>query len=562
MAADWYSEQPRNRNFLTPVGFRLDLEIFDGVDFFCQSASIPELSAPFAEVPTPYRNVPIVASGGTNFGDLVLRFIVDEDLVNYKSIHDWIRKYTLSDGRSDEADLYSSARLFILTSHNNSSHYVEFNNIFPINITGIPFDATVSDIDYLSAEVIFKYESYNIIPIVQPDLTSTVPLSVSLTNDATDILDPGVPFTLTYNSSGAETLVIDKGVGNVVLTASSVRIDSNSIDIDDGDSGPYDAEIYKVDTDDPSYVSITYTITAIGSDGSSAVTASTTIRFKRLQTSANRVCIAVIDENDNNSLTSMESKWAQFKSNWPERNFFLLQPASCASPTSLNAPLTFMEQTDPSSINNPCASTLITTYDSNYGLYLSTSQGGVETPEFNNGTVETTIDDISKYGVFRMGLEQGCGDMSDIVALFQNATNLSKVLLYVNNGGVLWINAEWIRGACSNQANVNTILTLLGSAIQMDGDLATTGDMNRSNHGSVTDAAFPATLFHNATGKFTGGIPIYQVTNGGTTHDTFVYEKIGNGVLAVSADVNTYQDNTYTLRPPNELYSSLRRLVA
>ena len=148
MAADWYNEQPRNRNFLSPIGFRLDLEIFDGVDFFCQSASIPELSSPFAEVQTPYRNVPIVSSGGTNFGDLVLRFIVDEDLVNYKSIHDWIRKYTLVDGKSDEADLYSSARLFILTSHSNSSHYVEFNNIFPVNITGIPFDATVSDIDY------------------------------------------------------------------------------------------------------------------------------------------------------------------------------------------------------------------------------------------------------------------------------------------------------------------------------------------------------------------------------------------------------------------------------
>ena len=68
MAAEWLNEQPRNRNFLTPVGFRLDLEIFDGVDFFCQSASIPELSSPFAEVQTPYRNVPIVSSGGTNFG--------------------------------------------------------------------------------------------------------------------------------------------------------------------------------------------------------------------------------------------------------------------------------------------------------------------------------------------------------------------------------------------------------------------------------------------------------------------------------------------------------------
>ena len=82
--------------------------------------------------------------------------------------------------------------------------------------------------------------------------------------------------------------------------------------------------------------------------------------------------------------------------------------------------------------------------------------------------------------------------------------------------------------------------------------------MDRSDNGAVVDAEFPATLFHNCTGKFTGGIPIYQVGN----DNTFVYQKIGNGVLAVSADVNTYQDNTYDLLPPNELYSSLRRLVA
>ena len=43
MAANWYKEQPQNRNFLTPVGFKLDLELFAGVDFFCQSASIPEM---------------------------------------------------------------------------------------------------------------------------------------------------------------------------------------------------------------------------------------------------------------------------------------------------------------------------------------------------------------------------------------------------------------------------------------------------------------------------------------------------------------------------------------
>ena len=86
MAAEWYNEQPKNRNFLIPVGFKLDLEIFHGVDFFCQSASIPEISIPFAEVDTPYRKVPIAGSGGINFGDLSVRFLIDEELKNYNEI--------------------------------------------------------------------------------------------------------------------------------------------------------------------------------------------------------------------------------------------------------------------------------------------------------------------------------------------------------------------------------------------------------------------------------------------------------------------------------------------
>ncbi len=164
MAAEWYNEQPKNRNFLIPAGFRLDLELFPGVDFFCQSASIPELAMPIAEVNTPYRKVPIAGSGGVQFGDLNLTFIIDEDLVNYTSIHNWIRKYGLSDERliPGESDLYSRANLFILSSHSNTNHIVEFINMFPVSLSGVPFDATVGDADYLTANVTFKYERYDL----------------------------------------------------------------------------------------------------------------------------------------------------------------------------------------------------------------------------------------------------------------------------------------------------------------------------------------------------------------------------------------------------------------
>jgi len=164
MAANWYKEQPQNRNFLTPIGFRLNLELFDGVDFFCQSASIPDISMPFAEVNTPFRNIPIAGSGGVDFADLSLTFIIDEELKNYISIHNWIRKFGLSESRTPDGttDQYSNGLLYILTSHNNINHIVQFKNMFPVSLSGVPFDATVGDVDYLSASVTFKYEKYDI----------------------------------------------------------------------------------------------------------------------------------------------------------------------------------------------------------------------------------------------------------------------------------------------------------------------------------------------------------------------------------------------------------------
>ena len=44
MSAEWYKEQPSNRNFLNPIGFLLKLEKFEGVDFFCQSANVPDVN--------------------------------------------------------------------------------------------------------------------------------------------------------------------------------------------------------------------------------------------------------------------------------------------------------------------------------------------------------------------------------------------------------------------------------------------------------------------------------------------------------------------------------------
>ena len=343
MAAEWYNEQPKNINFLIPVGFKLDLEIFHGVDFFCQSASIPDISMPVAEVPTPFRNIPIAGSGGVSFGDFSVRFIIDEDLKNYKLIHDWIRKHGLSQSRlpEDEKDQYSLANLEILTSHNNSNRFVEFINLFPVSLSGVPFDATVGDTEFLTADVTFKYETYTIGPqLTRPTTTSANP-TVTLTNTTTGNWDPAQNFALQWTSTNVASLTINQSIGAVTGPGGSKSLTGAT-------------ESTKATNIDSLTSSLTYTITAVGLNGTT-VTAQTTITFLRPQTSVNRVCIAVIDESQSDTYKEMEERWVQFRANWPDRHFYLLQPSDKTSGgmyeasmiNDLRIPPSLLEQTDP-----------------------------------------------------------------------------------------------------------------------------------------------------------------------------------------------------------------------
>ena len=163
MPAEWYKEQIGNRNYLSPVGFKLQLEKFRGVDFFCQRANLPDVSVPFTEVPTRFRQFPIVAGGGVTYGDLSVTFIVDEELINWRSIYDWIRQNGVSEEHMPTANPeYSSGQLLIYTSSYNVNHVIDFENLFPISISEMSFDASSNDIEYFTAQVTFKYTGYTI----------------------------------------------------------------------------------------------------------------------------------------------------------------------------------------------------------------------------------------------------------------------------------------------------------------------------------------------------------------------------------------------------------------
>ena len=85
-----FPNQITNRNFLSPVGFKFTLAKEPKVPFFCNSARIPEISLSVLQQPTYLKDLDI-PGGKLQYGDLTLRFMVDEDMENYMAIHNWLQ---------------------------------------------------------------------------------------------------------------------------------------------------------------------------------------------------------------------------------------------------------------------------------------------------------------------------------------------------------------------------------------------------------------------------------------------------------------------------------------
>ena len=167
-----------NRNFLSPTGFKFSLKRSPAVAFFCNQANIPSLDLGVAVQPTYLKDID-VPGDKIQFGDLTLRFLVDEDLVNYMEIQNWIRGLGYPESLSEfdrletedvlpgnfnrsGDNIYSDGTLQVLSSNLVAKFNVNFKDMFPYSLSTITFDATDTDIEYFTAEVSFKYTVYTL----------------------------------------------------------------------------------------------------------------------------------------------------------------------------------------------------------------------------------------------------------------------------------------------------------------------------------------------------------------------------------------------------------------
>jgi len=170
-----FANQITNRNFLSPAGFNFTITKTPKVSFFCSSASIPEITFETNIQQTYLKDIDIPGEK-LEYQDLMVRFLVDEDLKNYMAIHNWMTgigypeslgdfktETTADDGSRDMNQQFSDGSLSILNSNYRTNAIVKFKDLFPTSLTSLEFDTSVTDIQYFTAQANFKYLVYNIV---------------------------------------------------------------------------------------------------------------------------------------------------------------------------------------------------------------------------------------------------------------------------------------------------------------------------------------------------------------------------------------------------------------
>lgn len=166
---------PQNRNFLAEPNFRFFIKKTPNLNYFGQKINLPGISIPNTEHPTPFARIPY-SGDHIDFEPLEVTFMVDEDLGNYLEIFNWLyglgfpkshdQYRALAAQKKETGDgLVSDASLMLLTSKGNAMFDITFIDAFPVSLTGLNFDSTTTDYQFITATATFLFTYYEFNPI-------------------------------------------------------------------------------------------------------------------------------------------------------------------------------------------------------------------------------------------------------------------------------------------------------------------------------------------------------------------------------------------------------------
>lgn len=174
MSKTGFTREPITTNLVKETNFSFRLAYIPNTIFHLQTAPLPGISGNPVVIATP--NTPMNVPGDVlEYEQLSITFLVDENLDNWREIHDWMVKLYTAKDTADYTDLknesllndnlgvgVSDATLSIKTNKQNPNLQVKFREIYPVSLSGLEFSATTDDSSNIVATAEFAYNTYDI----------------------------------------------------------------------------------------------------------------------------------------------------------------------------------------------------------------------------------------------------------------------------------------------------------------------------------------------------------------------------------------------------------------
>ena len=147
-----------DQNNLSQLNFKLKIPTLNNLELRAQSVTIPGLTLGQAMIPTPF--VRLSNPGNLEYTNLQINFMVGENLKDYMEIFNWMVQLSYPDNFTQYEERKLDGSVLILNSSMKPIMNVRFTDLFPISLSDLNFDSTLSEIQYATATVSLQFNRF------------------------------------------------------------------------------------------------------------------------------------------------------------------------------------------------------------------------------------------------------------------------------------------------------------------------------------------------------------------------------------------------------------------
>lgn len=161
-----------NQNFLAALNFAFKVKRAPGITWGVQELIIPGMSLDSPEQVNPFVRLP-KPGDKVAFDKFQVSFRVDEDLVNYLEMFNWMIQLGFDEDFSQFAvlkdkpqfqneGLQSELTVQLLKSNRLVNFEIVFHDAFPISLSDVHLTTTATEVVYPECTVVFDYSYFEI----------------------------------------------------------------------------------------------------------------------------------------------------------------------------------------------------------------------------------------------------------------------------------------------------------------------------------------------------------------------------------------------------------------